>query len=43
MNTENHDDLATTEQPQSETPATPRWRPAPEPTCCGGGCDDCPF
>jgi len=22
---------------------TPRWRPASEPTCCGSGCDDCPF
>lgn len=21
----------------------PRWRPAAEPTCCGSGCDDCPF
>lgn len=21
----------------------PRWRPAKEPTCCGSGCDDCPF
>lgn len=20
-----------------------RWRPAKEPTCCGSGCDDCPF
>ncbi|MFZ2491018.1 MAG: hypothetical protein WA208_06005 [Thermoanaerobaculia bacterium] len=28
-----------------EVPAAPepRWRPAAEPTCCGSGCDDCPF
>jgi hypothetical protein len=25
-----------------ETPPL-RWRPAAEPTCCGSGCDDCPF
>jgi hypothetical protein len=32
---------------QNETapaePPIPRWRPAAEPTCCGSGCDDCPF
>jgi hypothetical protein len=26
-----------------EPPPAPRWRPAAEPTCCGSGCDDCPF
>jgi hypothetical protein len=24
-------------------PTEPLWRPASEPTCCGSGCDDCPF
>jgi hypothetical protein len=28
---------------RSEAPPEPRWRPASEPTCCGAGCDDCPF
>jgi len=42
------------EQPSAELPqgsATepeenlhrPEIRPASEPTCCGSGCDDCPF
>jgi hypothetical protein len=38
--------LPTTEsQADTPTPAptVPRWRPAKEPTCCGSGCDDCPF
>ncbi len=26
-----------------EEPQAPRWRPAAEPTCCGSGCEDCPF
>jgi hypothetical protein len=31
-------------QTEAETPKpAPRWRPAKEPTCCGSGCDDCPF
>ena len=29
--------------PEEQPPVTPRWRPADEPTCCGSGCDDCPF
>ena len=34
----------TTAKPSEPQPApTPRWRPASEPTCCGSGCDDCPF
>jgi hypothetical protein len=24
-------------------PFRPEIRPAAEPTCCGSGCDDCPF
>jgi hypothetical protein len=35
------------EQPQREEcaakPFRPEIRPAAEPTCCGSGCDDCPF
>jgi len=38
---------ATGAQPQSDDcaskPFRPDIRPASEPTCCGSGCDDCPF
>ena len=37
----------TTAQPPRDEcaskPFRPEIRPAAEPTCCGSGCDDCPF
>jgi hypothetical protein len=45
MNPEPLNDEPRDEEPPPETPAPepPRWRPASEPTCCGSGCEDCPF